>query len=50
MSKEEQVNMERHSMAHLVASAVQKLYPDAKFGIGPTVENGFYYDIDFKEN
>jgi len=50
MSKEEQVNMERHSMAHLVASAVKKLYPDAKFGIGPEIENGFYYDIDFKEN
>jgi len=50
MSKEEQVSMERHSMAHLVASAVQKLYPDAKFGIGPVIENGFYYDIDFKEN
>lgn len=37
----------RHSCAHLVAAAVLKLYPDAKFGVGPTVENGFYYDIDF---
>lgn len=36
-----------HSSAHLLASAVQALYPDAKFGIGPAIENGFYYDIDF---
>ncbi|MFA5127868.1 MAG: threonine--tRNA ligase [Patescibacteria group bacterium] len=37
----------RHSCAHLVAAAVRELYPDAKFGVGPIVENGFYYDIDF---
>jgi threonyl-tRNA synthetase len=37
----------RHSCAHLVAAAVLKLFPNAKFGVGPTVENGFYYDIDF---
>ncbi len=36
----------RHSTAHLMAAAVQQLYPDAKFAIGPPVENGFYYDID----
>lgn len=36
-----------HSSAHLLASAVQALYPNAKFGIGPAIENGFYYDIDF---
>lgn len=42
------INLEtlRHSCAHLMASAVKKLYPDAKFGIGPAIENGFYYDID----
>lgn len=39
----------RHSCAHLVAGAARELYPEAKFGIGPTVENGFYYDIDFPE-
>ncbi|MEK7680533.1 MAG: threonine--tRNA ligase [Patescibacteria group bacterium] len=39
----------RHSCAHLVAAAVQELYPKAKFGVGPVVENGFYYDIDFHE-
>lgn len=36
-----------HSSAHLMAAAVQALYPEAKFGIGPAIENGFYYDIDF---
>ncbi|KKU27324.1 MAG: Threonine-tRNA ligase [Candidatus Magasanikbacteria bacterium GW2011_GWA2_46_17] len=39
----------RHSCAHLVAAAVQHLYPGAKFGVGPVVENGFFYDIDFPE-
>lgn len=39
-----------HSSAHLLASAVQALYPNAKFGIGPAIENGFYYDIDFGED
>jgi threonyl-tRNA synthetase len=38
-----------HSSAHLLASAISELYPDAKFGIGPSIENGFYYDIDFGE-
>ena len=36
-----------HSSAHLMAEAIQVLYPHAKFGIGPAIENGFYYDIDF---
>ncbi len=36
-----------HSSAHLLAEAVQDLYPEAKFGIGPPIESGFYYDIDF---
>lgn len=36
-----------HSSAHLLAEAIQELYPSAKFGIGPPIENGFYYDIDF---
>lgn len=38
-----------HSSAHILAEAVQELYPEAKFGIGPPIENGFYYDIDFGE-
>lgn len=36
----------RHSLSHLMASAVSGIYPDARFGIGPTIENGFYYDFD----
>ena len=36
----------RHSSAHLLAQAVKRLYPQALFGIGPVIENGFYYDID----
>lgn len=36
-----------HSSAHVLAEAIQELYPDAKFGIGPPIEEGFYYDIDF---
>jgi threonyl-tRNA synthetase len=36
----------RHSAAHVLAQAVQELFPDAKLGIGPPVENGFYYDFD----
>lgn len=35
-----------HSSAHLMAEAVSELYPGAKFGVGPAIENGFYYDID----
>ncbi len=38
-----------HSSAHLMAEAIEQLYPGVKFGIGPNVENGFYYDIDFGE-
>lgn len=38
-----------HSSAHILAEAVQELYPEAKFGIGPPIETGFYYDIDFGE-
>lgn len=36
-----------HSSAHLMAEAIEQLYPGVKFGIGPHIENGFYYDIDF---
>jgi len=37
----------RHTLSHVLAAAVLELYPDAKFGIGPSVDDGFYYDIDF---
>jgi threonyl-tRNA synthetase len=39
----------RHSASHIMAQAVQMLYPDAKVAIGPAIENGFYYDFDVKE-
>ncbi|MBO5761422.1 MAG: threonine--tRNA ligase [Lentisphaeria bacterium] len=44
------LEMIRHSAAHLLASAVQELYPDVKFDIGPATEDGFYYDFDFGES
>lgn len=39
-----------HSSAHLMAEAIEALYPGTLFGIGPAIENGFYYDIDTQEN
>lgn len=39
-----------HSSAHLLAEALEELYPGVKLGIGPAVENGFYYDVDFGDN
>lgn len=45
-SSKEGLEVLRHSTAHLLAQAVKRLYPDAKFGVGPVIENGFYYDID----
>ncbi|MEF3323781.1 threonine--tRNA ligase [Gulosibacter sp. GYB002] len=43
------LNILRHSTAHVIAQAVQKLHPDAKLGIGPFIEDGFYYDFDVAE-
>lgn len=43
---EDKLHIMRHSLAHITAAAVQRIWPDAKFGVGPVVENGFYYDID----
>lgn len=43
---DEQLHAMRHSLAHITASAVKRLWPEARFGVGPVVENGFYYDID----
>ena len=40
----------RHSAAHVMAEAVQSIFPDAKFGIGPAIENGFYYDFDLSRS
>jgi len=46
---DEQLHAMRHSLAHITAAAVQRIWPDAKFGVGPVVDNGFYYDIDLGE-
>ncbi len=43
---EEGLHVIRHSTAHLLAQAVKRLYPGAQFGVGPVIENGFYYDIE----
>jgi len=42
----QELDVMRHSAAHVLAKAVQQLYPGSKLGIGPVIENGFYYDID----
>ena len=46
MDSEEGLDVIRHSVAHLLAQAVQNLYPGTSFGIGPAIANGFYYDFD----
>ena len=46
MNKTKKIEIIRHSLAHIMADAVRKLYPGTKFGIGPAIENGFYYDFD----
>src|SRR3989338_4174265 len=45
MKKVEEIENVRHSFAHLLAAAVKKFYPKAQLGIGPVIENGFYYDF-----
>ncbi|TET55594.1 MAG: threonine--tRNA ligase [Dehalococcoidia bacterium] len=44
--RDEQLERMHHSAAHIMAEAVQCVFPEAKFGIGPTIENGFYYDFE----
>ncbi len=46
-SKKDNLQKMRHTLSHVLAAAVTELYPTAKFGIGPAIDNGFYYDIDF---
>lgn len=46
MSSKPSLEAMRHSMAHILASAVVKMFPEAKLGVGPAIENGFYYDFD----
>ena len=49
MNDEEKLERMRHTASHVLAQAVLKLYPDTKLGIGPAIDNGFYYDFDFSE-
>ncbi len=48
--EDEKLSMMNHSCAHLLAQAVKHLYPEAKFWVGPVIEEGFYYDIDLGDN
>lgn len=50
MEKSDKIYRIRHSLAHIMASAIQKLKPEASFGVGPAIENGFYYDFLVDEN
>ena len=47
MEATDQVMKMRHTLSHILAAAVKELYPTTKFGIGPAIEDGFYYDMDF---
>ena len=46
IKEDERLSKLNHSCAHLMAQAVKHLFPDAKFWVGPVIEEGFYYDID----
>jgi len=46
---EKNLELKRHSLSHIMAAAISELYTDIDFAVGPTVDNGFYYDIDFGE-
>ena len=50
IKENESLNTLNHSCAHLLAHAVRHLYPNAKFWVGPVIENGFYYDMDLGDN
>lgn len=45
----EDIEAMRHSLAHIFAAALQQLHPQAQFGVGPVIDNGFYYDVSLKE-
>ena len=47
--KDTDLHAMRHSLAHIMATAIVRLWPNAKLGVGPVVENGFYYDVDLGE-
>ena len=45
--QDQELHVLRHTAAHIMAQAIQHLYPDADFAYGPATEKGFYYDVDF---
>src|SRR5205823_10333198 len=45
MPKNEKLETKRHSLAHLMAASILEIFPEAKFGVGPVVEDGFFYDV-----
>jgi threonyl-tRNA synthetase len=45
MPKNEKLDTKRHSLAHIMAASIQEMFPEAKFGVGPVIEDGFYYDV-----
>src|SRR6188472_2326007 len=49
MANDEKLHNLRHSLAHLLAAAVMELYPDTKRTIGPSIDNGFYFDFEFSK-
>lgn len=48
LKDKEGLDIYRHTCAHVLAQAVKSIYPTCSLAIGPTIENGFYYDVDFK--
>lgn len=46
MDKTDNLHAMRHSLAHIMATAISRMWPDARFGVGPVIGNGFYYDVD----
>ena len=49
-AESEELEIIRHTAAHIMAQAVKRLFPQAKFAFGPATENGFYYDVDLGES
>src|SRR5262245_16610730 len=45
MPKNDKLDTKRHSLAHLMAASLQEMFPEAKFGVGPVIDDGFYYDV-----
>ena len=50
IKEDSKLNVLNHSCAHLMAQAIKHLYPQAKFWVGPVIEEGFYYDIDLGDS